>query len=151
MERRYRVNMPAVAAEIIDGEAVIMNLKSGAYFSSRDTGCILWRWIEQGVPQTVMVQSLQEMFAAPPEVVTDEVEKFVARLLEYDLIRLLTPELMARMGPAPIPDAPAAAISAGSPFVAPILTAFTDMEDLLLLDPIHEVDEETGWPRPKGQ
>jgi hypothetical protein len=25
---------------------------------------------------------------------------------------------------------------------------FTDMQDLLLLDPIHEVDEEVGWPKP---
>ena len=25
---------------------------------------------------------------------------------------------------------------------------FTDMQDLLVLDPIHEVDEEAGWPKP---
>ncbi len=32
-------------------------------------------------------------------------------------------------------------------FEAPILHKFTDMQELLLLDPIHEVDE-TGWPNP---
>jgi hypothetical protein len=30
-------------------------------------------------------------------------------------------------------------------FEAPVLNRYTDMQDLLLLDPIHEVDE-TGWP-----
>ena len=30
-------------------------------------------------------------------------------------------------------------------FEMPVLHKYTDMEDLLLLDPIHEVDE-TGWP-----
>ena len=30
-------------------------------------------------------------------------------------------------------------------FEAPILQKYTDMQDLLLLDPIHEVDE-AGWP-----
>ena len=30
-------------------------------------------------------------------------------------------------------------------FEAPILHKYTDMQDLLLLDPIHEVDE-AGWP-----
>jgi hypothetical protein len=33
----------------------------------------------------------------------------------------------------------------GVPFVAPSLQAFNDLEGLLLLDPIHEVDDE-GWP-----
>ncbi len=30
-------------------------------------------------------------------------------------------------------------------FSAPTLSVYSDMEDLLLLDPIHDVDE-TGWP-----
>ena len=33
-------------------------------------------------------------------------------------------------------------------FQEPALQKYTDMEDLLLLDPIHEVDD-TGWPNPK--
>ena len=32
------------------------------------------------------------------------------------------------------------------PFTVPGFEKFTDMQDLLLLDPIHDVDE-TGWPR----
>jgi hypothetical protein len=30
-------------------------------------------------------------------------------------------------------------------FEAPVLQKYTDMQDLLLLDPIHDTDE-TGWP-----
>jgi len=30
-------------------------------------------------------------------------------------------------------------------FDAPVLHSYTDMQDVLLLDPIHDVDE-TGWP-----
>jgi hypothetical protein len=33
-------------------------------------------------------------------------------------------------------------------FNAPVLNKYTDMQDLLLLDPIHEVDA-TGWPSTK--
>jgi hypothetical protein len=33
-------------------------------------------------------------------------------------------------------------------FEPPILRTFEDMQDLLLLDPIHEVDE-MGWPNAK--
>jgi hypothetical protein len=35
-----------------------------------------------------------------------------------------------------------------TPFVRPVLERYTDMQELLLLDPIHDVDE-TGWPRRK--
>lgn len=31
-----------------------------------------------------------------------------------------------------------------------MLEKFTDMEDLLLLDPIHEVDVAAGWPTTKA-
>ena len=34
-------------------------------------------------------------------------------------------------------------------FQSPEIQKFTDMEDLLLIDPIHEVDEEAGWPNIK--
>ena len=31
------------------------------------------------------------------------------------------------------------------PYVPPVLEKFTDMQDLILLDPVHEVSER-GWP-----
>lgn len=34
-------------------------------------------------------------------------------------------------------------------FTPPVLNKFTDMQELLLLDPIHDVDE-TGWPKRKA-
>ena len=39
--------------------------------------------------------------------------------------------------------------AASAPFVDPVLQRYTDMETLLLADPIHEVDEGTGWPNVK--
>jgi hypothetical protein len=33
----------------------------------------------------------------------------------------------------------------GCEFVTPCLQKYTDMEELLLIDPIHEIDE-VGWP-----
>ena len=39
---RFEVNSPAVVSEVIDGEAVIMNLKSGNYFSIQNSGAVIW-------------------------------------------------------------------------------------------------------------
>jgi hypothetical protein len=35
---------------------------------------------------------------------------------------------------------------AGVSFRAPRLEKHTDMQDLILLDPVHEVDPQRGWP-----
>jgi len=40
-------------------------------------------------------------------------------------------------------------LPAGTVFAPPVLEVYTDMQDLLLLDPIHDVDETVGWPSPK--
>jgi hypothetical protein len=34
-------------------------------------------------------------------------------------------------------------------FQPPVLESYSDMQDILLLDPIHEVDDKAGWPNPK--
>ncbi len=143
MERRFRANAPAVASEIIDGEAVIMNLKSGVYFSTRAAGSLLWGWIEQGVPEGTMVQSLLATYDGSPEVVQGAVAGFISELMEHDLIRQLPPTAPSR---SLEPDPPT---RSGAAFVAPVLDVYDDMQDLLLLDPIHDVDEDAGWPSPK--
>ena len=40
---------------------------------------------------------------------------------------------------------PLPALAAKKPYTAPAVQKYDDLEDLLLLDPIHEVDE-AGWP-----
>jgi hypothetical protein len=55
---------------------------------------------------------------------------------------LVTAEPTVASVPATALDGPA-----GS-WEAPKLTVYEDMQDLLLLDPIHDVDE-TGWPARK--
>jgi len=70
-------------------------------------------------------------------VVDDAVRDFTARLLEEGLI---VPAPADNPGsPLPVPERSSVGFS------TPTMSVYTDMEDLLLLDPIHDVDE-TGWP-----
>jgi len=65
---------------------------------------------------------------------------FVHRLIEEQLI-VLAGELE-----------PAGLVDSQSPIAEPALQAFHDMEDLLLLDPIHDIDlDGTGWPKSQQQ
>jgi hypothetical protein len=134
--RWFEVCAPSVVSEVIDGEAVIMDLRSGTYYSACDTGALAWSWIEQGCSDRELAGRLAARFAVAADEAGAAVAAFIAELLANDLIRQAGP------GP-PVPDDAAPAVPAG--FIAPALTAYTDMQDLLLLDPIHDVDE-VGWP-----
>lgn len=36
-----------------------------------------------------------------------------------------------------------------APFVPPVLRKYTDMQEFMLVDPLHDVDEQAGWPHAK--
>ncbi len=132
----FRVNSPSVIGEIIDGEAIIVNLDSGAYYSLRDTAGAIWGLIEKGAD----VDQIIRQFDAKVQNATTEIPKS---------IRAFLAELQTENLIVPSPD-PISVLEIDTTekllFQPPVLEKFTDMADLLLLDPIHEVDEMGGWP-----
>lgn len=143
MSRRVVPNAPAVVAEIIDGEAVIMNLELGHYFSTRGTGALVWDALERGHGEPEIAAALGAVYEAPPAAVADAVTAFVDDLLAHGLLRAAAGE--PSVGPLVLQ-----AHAAGGGWEAPTLAVYTDMEDLLLLDPIHDVGA-AGWPMPLGE
>lgn len=145
MDRSYSINAPSVVAEIIDGEAVIMDLRSGRYFSAQDVGSRLWEWIEQGRSRAEMLRLLSAEYDAEPTALASGVDAFIGELVRHELVM----ESPAATNGHPIAT-PDETPTGRAEFAPPVLHVYTDMRDLLLLDPIHEVDE-GGWPLQKGQ
>jgi hypothetical protein len=142
MHQTYRVMQPEVVADIIDGEAVIMNLKTGQYFSCEDTGGECWDALAAGYSVAQVVDQLASEYTADREAIESAVEEFVADLVSHMLIapsNALPPLFVAK---APPPSR--------APFHPPVLNVYSDMQDLLTLDPIHDVDA-AGWPMPKNE
>jgi hypothetical protein len=142
LHQTYRVLKPEVVADVIDGEAVIMNLKTGKYFNSEGTGSECWDALASGLSVPQIVDQLAAKYAADRATILSVVEEFVKDLVAHTLI---TPA-----GTPPPATVAAARNSRLVPFHAPTLNVYTDMEDLLLLDPIHDVDA-AGWPAPKSE
>jgi hypothetical protein len=122
-ETRISANRPDVIDEVFDGEAVLINLRLGRYYALDARATEVWRMVCSGA-------AFEDVVAARAD---EDVRTFLARLVEEDLVVLEG---------GPLPAAPAAN---GHP--VPGLEVFTDLEDLLLLDPIHDVDPGTGWPQ----
>jgi hypothetical protein len=143
--RLFVPNAPSVVSEVIDGEVVIMNLTSGNYYSSDGAGAVIWGWIEGGKTLDDIERLAGQHYEASAEAIAIALTAFFDRLLEEKLVREIT------QVPAPVGGHGPSANGGPSRqrFVPPELHVYTDMQDLLLLDPIHDVDE-GGWPRPKA-
>lgn len=140
---RFRVNHPQVINETIDGEAIMINLVTGSYYSLDSVGGEVWGLVEQSLSVDDIVTELGRRYEASDDAIRSAVENLLdqlhrEQLVEHDHAPPSSPS-------APTEPPPAARV----PFRAPRLEKFTDMQDLILLDPVHEVDSR-GWPHAAG-
>jgi hypothetical protein len=133
-----RINSPGVVHETVDGEVVIVNLDNGLYFSTDQVGTKLWGLVAAGRSRDDIVEWALGAYDADAEQVTADVTGFLAKLEEHQLVTVVDepPEPAATAEPVEV---------AGSGYVAPDLQVYADMEELLLLDPVHDVGD-AGWP-----
>ena len=144
MNRLFQINTPTVVSEIIDGEAVIMNLKSGNYYSAEGVGCVLWHGIQQGKTYPQLLELVKTAFPAVPEDLAATIDPFIDDLIIHELIC----ETRTQSARAPSDGLDLTQVNFSGEFQTPVLNVYPDMKDLLVLDPIHDVDE-VGWPTPK--
>ncbi len=131
------VRSPEVVHQTIDGEVVILNLEKGVYFSPDATGAWLWSLVAQGA-DTDEIISLATTTFPETSVARSQTEAFLSQIVDLGLVQPVD-ELRQTDETAQV-DPPAS-------FVEPQLQTYEDMTDLLLLDPIHDVGEEDGWPK----
>jgi hypothetical protein len=125
--------------EIIDNEVIIIEFDSGNYYSLQHTGTDVWRLIERGAGPADIAAQLGGLYNGPPAVIAEAVDRLLGELREENLI---VPDEAPVSSDAPFESPPPANRPAFEP---PALQKYTDMQELLILDPIHEVDE-AGWP-----
>ena len=144
---RYKINAPHIVHEIFeDKEAAIINLKSGNYYSLDPVGAFVWSHIDSGATVGEIVQEVLAQYEADVAEVSHAIAKFIDALQAEELITIASDG----DGQAKRQAITSAANGNGAKtaFTAPVLERYNDMQELLLLDPIHEVDE-TGWPNRK--
>lgn len=142
--QRFRVNTPTVTHETIDGEAVIINLDSGNYYSLVDAGSFIWSLIEKGASAPEVRKVVLQTYQGNEQDIDQGVQELMAQLEQENLI-------VPVAGAGEALDVCQVSQSSNGherpSFKAPLLNKFSDMQELLLLDPIHDVDD-AGWPKP---
>lgn len=129
MQGVVRVNRPDVIDDDFGGEAVVMHLGTGRYYSFNKSATQVWaRLAEPRVFDEVAASCAQP----------DAVTTFLTALVTEGLI-------------VADDDSTASPITPDDGIIdltePPAFDAFDDMQDLLLLDPVHDVAiEGDGWP-----
>ena len=132
----FRINHPNVVAEFFDGEVVAVNLETGKYYSLAGVGSDLWFMLTEGASLDAATAHVQEVY--PDDEVPGAVAEFVTSLLEHQLLAT------SQTPGGAVPESRLISDPSDT-FVPPTVEMFSDLQDILLLDPIHEVDA-AGWP-----
>ena len=128
---------PWVTHERLDDEVIAINLETGAYYALDGVAADCWVLSAAGGDVDELVVAITERYEVGESQARADITSFLEHLLTEGLVVTGDGELA--------PAVPLSPPTAKKPYVAPAVQKYDDLEDLLLLDPIHEVDE-SGWP-----
>lgn len=137
------IDKDRIVHETIDDEVIIIDLQSGSYFSLRESAAELWPAIVEGTSSDQLTAILATVYDAQPSTVEASVSTFLNQLDEEDII-VVQPGGGSAVDRSTMSDG-----RQKRAFVPPLLEKYTNMTDMLLLDPIHDVDDQ-GWPGKKS-
>ena len=128
---------PWVTHERLDDEVIAINLETGAYYALDEVAADCWVLSAAGGEIDELVGAVTARYEVAESQARSDITTFLEQLVAEGLVVTGEGELA--------PPVPLAPLPAKKPYGAPAVQKYDDLEDLLLLDPIHEVDE-AGWP-----
>ena len=138
----YRVRAPQVVHETVDGEVVAVDFDTGSYYSLRGPAEAVWAAVTHPAPLPTVVSRVAQRFHG------DDLETQTRAFLDQLVAEGLVERQVTDQSEAPRANGSAsqnAAPGATEPLGELRFEKFTDMEEIILLDPVHDVSTE-GWP-----
>ncbi|AWB33066.1 PqqD family protein [Orrella marina] len=128
-ENSYQLANPDIVFEQFGDDLVVLNLRSGQYFGFNNVGALVWSALSSGVKASSLIEA-----GVQPQ----DLEKFLSSLVSN--------ELLVAQAPLDIQLAQEVRIQLAGASEVPTIEVYDDLADLIMADPIHDVDAETGWP-----
>lgn len=126
--QRLELNAADVAAKDIDGEILVMNVANGMYYSLDGVGAVAWRLLAAAHSLQQVADVLASAYEVDPAATLDDVTDLAIQLVDEGLVSVA--------GASAATIAPGSAdFDADGTYTAPRLNSYSDMADLLALDP----------------
>lgn len=85
------LDIPAeVLSREIDGEAVLLDLRTGRYYGLNATGARMWALLKEGLDAAAAASTIVEEFDVDPSRAEADVEAFIASLVDRGLVGVRT-------------------------------------------------------------
>ena len=133
----YRFNRDTFAFECFDEEVVVLDLVEGVYYAFGGAAVVAWPYIIAQHPEPVIASTLAKSYGVRLDELTRDLTEFVERLVSEKIL-LIAPEDISELDRS--------RLGSLGEYEGFIFERHAEMEDLLTLDPIHDVDPKKGWP-----
>lgn len=139
----FKIN-PDIVYDTIDGEVILLDIDKGNYYQLKNEAVIVWSNLESRKTSstTAVAKSLAKGTDYSPNEILQSISPFISQL-ESERIILEVRNQKQKNIKTSFQKPKKKKLE--SKFPTPVLLKYTDMQSILLLDPIHDTDEE-GWP-----
>ena len=131
----YKLNESKMFADVTNNVAIIINSETGIYYGMNNCGSIVFQAIIDGSSIQSILESLKKIEGCPNDI-EQKLKSFTDELLQKEII--VEAEQSSKV---PVFDEN---IIKQDKFEMKVLE-YADAQEMLLADPIHEVDEKEGW------
>jgi hypothetical protein len=138
MSAQLTINLPHVVHETIDGETILIHLGTGTYYSLDGVGAEVWALLVAGASAVEVAVRMTTRYDADPALVGRTVGSLVDELIQEGLLAHAPPD-----------SAPVAQRGETEGEVECLVRKYTDMQEFMLVDPLHDVEADAGWPHVK--
>ncbi len=87
LTHRYQINKDSITYRIIDGEAVILNLDNGYYYSLNKIGTWIWEAINKQNNLNEILNFLKEEYQVPERQLKSDILVLIKDLEKEELVR----------------------------------------------------------------
>lgn len=137
LQTRLHPNEKEVAAKIMDGEAIMINLSTGVYHSMGKIGAVIWELIEKKYSLEEIIRTITAQYDISSAQAQADVENLVAELIHENLVSVSNEGTSTEM-------VQSSAVSRAA-YESPKLNTYRDMGDMLALDPPMPTLDDIPW------
>lgn len=131
----YVLNEPKMFSDIADEIAIVINVETGIYYGMNAFGSAVFQNLLNGASEEAITRALATQPSAPDDL-SQRVKCFISNLVDFDIIKEgLSSEYEAVFN---------AGIGEEDEFILSV-EEFSDAQEMLLADPIHDVKASSGW------
>ena len=131
----YKLNESKMFADVTNNVAIIINSETGIYYAINNCGSIIFQAILDGCSIQTIEDNLKKILNCPSDI-NQKLKTFITELLQKEII--IEGETSSK-----IPAFDESVITKDNFEMK--LSEYADAQEMLLADPIHDVDEEEGW------